>query len=911
MATKTPLRGRDEELRVLDGLLEAVRAGESRALVVRGEPGVGKTALLEYAVGEWSESGFRVARAVGVESEMELAYAALHQLCAPVLDRVERLPGPQRDALGVAFGLSAGDAPDRFLLGLAVLSLVSEVAEERPLLCLVDDAQWLDRASAQALAFVARRLLAESVALVFAVREPSEELDGLPELVVKGLRDGDARALLDSAVRGPLDERVRERIVAETRGNPLALLELPRALTHAELAGGFGLPDARELSGRIEDSFRRRLEPLPVETRRLLLVAAAEPVGEPVLVWRAAERLGIGFEAAAPAAGLVEFGAQVRFRHPLVRSAVYRAASLEDRRAVHRALAEATDREVDPDRRAWHRAHAALGPDEDVAGELERSAGRARGRGGVAAAAAFLERATELTPEPARRGARALAAAQAKHEAGASDAAAGLLGTAQAGPLDELQRARVDLLRAQIASVSSRGSDAPPLLLRSAKRLEPLDPALARETYLEAFSAVLFAGRFASGSGALGVAQAARRAPRPSHPPAAVDLLLDGQALLITEGFAAGAPVLKRALSAFRSEVSPSEEQIRWLLTAGRVALGLWDDESCYVLSARQVELARAAGALTALALALGLHAAIRVYAGDVAAAEALGEEAHSVSASIGTPDVSASGMFVAAWRGREAEASALIEARARDAAARGEGRAIGASEYASALLYNGIGRFEDALAAAERAAEHPEELYSTLVLPELLEAAIRSGKAERAARALGRLVEATRASGTDWALGIQARSRALLGEGEAAEGLYREAIDRLGRTRVRTDRARAHHLYGEWLRRQGRRRDAREQLRTAQEMFASMSAEAFAIRAERELLATGETVCKRTVETRDELTAQEAGIARMARDGASNREIATQLFLSHKTVQYHLHKVYAKLGISNRNELNRVLPGD
>jgi AAA ATPase domain len=498
---------------VLDGLLEAVRAGESRALVVRGEPGVGKTALLEYAVGEWSESGFRVARAVGVESEMELAYAALHQLCAPVLDRVERLPGPQRDALGVAFGLSAGDAPDRFLLGLAVLSLVSEVAEERPLLCLVDDAQWLDRASAQALAFVARRLLAESVALVFAVREPSEELDGLPELVVKGLRDGDARALLDSAVRGPLDERVRERIVAETRGNPLALLELPRALTHAELAGGFGLPDARELSGRIEDSFRRRLEPLPVETRRLLLVAAAEPVGEPVLVWRAAERLGIGFEAAAPAAGLVEFGAQVRFRHPLVRSAVYRAASLEDRRAVHRALAEATDREVDPDRRAWHRAHAALGPDEDVAGELERSAGRARGRGGVAAAAAFLERATELTPEPARRGARALAAAQAKHEAGASDAAAGLLGTAQAGPLDELQRARVDLLRAQIASVSSRGSDAPPLLLRSAKRLEPLDPALARETYLEAFSAVLFAGRFASGSGALGVAQAARRAP--------------------------------------------------------------------------------------------------------------------------------------------------------------------------------------------------------------------------------------------------------------------------------------------------------------------------------------------------------------------------------------------------------------
>src|ERR1700727_2266589 len=625
------LHGRRSERDVLDRLLEAVRGGQSRVLVVCGEAGVGKTALVESAI--WSASGFRVVRAVGVESEMELAFAPFQQLCAPIEDRLDRLPAPQQDALGVAFGLRAGDAPDRFLVGLAMLSLLAEVAEEQPLVCVVDGAQWLDRASAQALVFVARRLLAESVALVLVTRDPGEELEGLPRLAVEGLRNGDARALLGSAVRVPLDERVRERIIAETRGNPLALLELPRGLTPGELAGGFGLLDASGLSGRIEDSFRRRLAGLSAETQRLLLVAAAEPVGDPVLVWRAAGRLGIRLQAASETDGVLAIGARVTFRHPLVRSAVYRAASPEDRRAVHRALADATDPEVDPDRRAWHLAQATAGFDEDVASELERSAGRARARGGLSAAAAFLERATTLTLDPSRRAGRALAAAQAKHQAGALDAALGLLGIAQSGPLEELQYAQVDLLRGQIAFALSRGRDAPPLLLKAAERLAPLDIGLARDTYLEALSAALHAGRLGSRDGVRKMASAAFRAPPSPQPPRASDLLLDGLAALHTEGYGAGTPILKRALCAFRSEELSSEDGIRWLWLACRTAMDLWDDDRWVVLSARHVQLARDAGALTVLPLALNRQAGIHLFAGQFGSAEALVEEAPAVSA--------------------------------------------------------------------------------------------------------------------------------------------------------------------------------------------------------------------------------------------------------------------------------------
>ena len=545
------LTGRRRERGVLDRLIEAVRAGESRALVVRGEPGVGKTALLEYVLEQ--ASGCRVVRAVGVQSEMELAFAGLHQLLAPLLDGLERLPAPQRDALRSAFGLSPGSAPDRFFIGLAVLTLLSDAADEQPLVCLVDDEQWLDRASAQVLAFVARRLEAESVGLVFATRGTSDELAALPQLVVEGLHEDDARALLDSALTGPLDARVRDQIVTETRGNPLALLELPQGVTPAELAGGFALPGALPLSGRIEESFRRRLGALPVETRRLLQLAAADPVGEPSLLWHAAERLAIGSEAAAPAveAGLIVFGARVQFRHPLVRSAAYRSASLQERQEVHRALAEVTDPEIDPDRRAWHRAQAAPGPDEDVAEELERSAGRAQARGGLAAAAAFLERAAMLTPEPARRAQRLLAAVRAKRDAGALEAALGLLVAVEAGPLDPLSAAEVEHLRGQIALEQQRGRDAARLLLSAARRLEPLNADLARETHLEALVAAMWVADLDNPGGVLAAAEAARAAPTGPEPPRPVDVLLDALAIRLTDGYAAAAPTLTRHSSRF------------------------------------------------------------------------------------------------------------------------------------------------------------------------------------------------------------------------------------------------------------------------------------------------------------------------------------------------------------------------
>jgi DNA-binding CsgD family transcriptional regulator len=904
------LLGRRSECAALDDLVASVRAGPSRALVLRGEAGVGKSALLEYLVQR--ASGCGLARAAGVESEMELAFAGLHQLCAPFVDRLERLPGPQRDALGTAFGLRDGDAPDRFLVGLAVLSLLSDVAEERPLVCIVDDAQWLDGASAQVLAFVARRLGAESVGLVFAVREPAGEphLEGLAELVVGGLDDGDAQALLGSVVAGPLDERVRDRIVAETRGNPLALLELPRGRTPAELAGGFGMSDGPALSGRIEQGFRERLAPLPPSTRLLLLVAAAEPVGDPLLVWRAAAALGIGADTAAPAtaAGLIDFGAQVRFRHSLVRSAVYRAAAPEDRRHVHQALAEATDADVDPDRRAWHRAQATAGLDEDVAAELERSAGRARARGGLAAGAAFHERAAELTPDPTLRARRALAAAQGKHQAGASDAALRLLAMAQAGPLDELGQARAQLLHAQITFAITRGRDAPPLLLEAAKRLEPLDATLARETYLDAFAAALSADRLVRGGDVREVAAAVLAADwEPST--RACDLLLDGLALLTTEGYAAGAPRLKVALRTFRDEPLSEEEELRWLWLACHIARALGDDAAWDELTARQVELARRAGALSLLPVALDDRIHADLFCGRLAVAMSLAAEADAVVEATGSHLSLRGAIALANWRGGEAEALALIEARRQDVLRRGEGLWLIANDWGSAVRYNGVGRYDDALVAAERGADDPRGLGTPMwLLADLVEAAVRSGKPERAAGPLARLTEIAEANGTDWALGFLARSRALLGEEESADRLYREAIDRLGRTRIRVTLARTQLVYGEWLRRENRRVDAREQLRVAHAMLADIGMEAFAERARRELLATGETVRKRTVETLDELTPQEGQIARLAADGQTNPEIGAQLFLSPRTVEWHLRKVFTKLGIGSRRQLRTAL---
>ena len=660
------LLDRVHERDVLDRLVAGVRAGQSRVLVLRGEAGIGKTALLAHLSA--AAEGCRIARAAGVESEMELAFAGLHALCAPMLGRLGHLPGPQRDALSTAFGLSAGAPPDRFLVGLAVLSLLAEVAEEQPLVCIVDDAQWLDRVSAQTLAFVARRLLAERVGLVFAVRESGDEheLEGLPELVIDGLPADDARRLLDATIPGPLDARVRDRILGEAGGNPLALLELPRGRTPIALAGGFGLPGEMPLTSRIEQGFVRQLEPFPAETRRLLLLAAAEPVGDVTLLWRAAERLGIGPEAAAPAeaAGLVEIGARVRFRHPLVRSAAYRAAPRpNDARSIGRSPTRPT-RELDPDRRAWHRARAADGPDEAVAAELERSADRAQARGGLAAAAAFLQRAAELTPDPAMRVERSLAAAQAKLDVADAASASELLAAAELGPVDELQRARLERLRAQIAFASRRGRDAPPLLLAAARRLDPLDAAMARETYLEAIASAMFAGRLGTGPDEREVAEAARASSRVQAPGAA-DLLLDALVTRFTEGYAASVAPLSRALRAF-GEPDGGGADRRWLWLACRLAQDLWDDELWHVLATRGVRVARETGALNLLPNALNYLAALNVHSGAFATAAALIDEVEVDHAGDRTPAAQVRGVHA----GRGARRSrAGAGAHRRDAA--------------------------------------------------------------------------------------------------------------------------------------------------------------------------------------------------------------------------------------------------
>ncbi|TCM44529.1 LuxR family transcriptional regulator [Kribbella sp. VKM Ac-2568] len=902
----TRLLGRRSECDSLDRLLVAARIGQSRVLVLRGEAGVGKTALLEYLSAR--SQGFRIVRVAGVQSEMEFAFAGLHQLCAPLLDRLDRLPAPQQEALAAAFGLTAGKPPDRSLVALAVLGLLAEASADQPLLCLVDDAQWMDGTSSQAIGFLARRLVAEPIALVIVVREPSSgpELAELPELRMSGLGDADARTLLASVVKGPLDDRVRDRIVAETRGNPLALVELPRAWTTAELADGFGVHDRAALSGRVEEGFLRRFQPLPSDTRRLLLTAAAEPLGDATLLWRAADRLGLGTDAAASAAaeasGLIELGRRVRFRHPLVRSAVYEAASPEERQTVHLALAEVTDPDADPDRRAWHLAAAAPGPDETVAADLERSAGRAQARGGFSAAAAFLQRAVTLTQEPVLRAERALAAAQASLQAGAFLEALQLLEVAETGVLDELEGARVDMLRGEIAFASRVGGDATPLLLKAAKRLEPLDLDLAREVYLNSWGAAVLAG---SASQLREVSAAARALPPRPGDQQPTDLLLDGLASLTIEGQSAAAPVLLRASSAFADGEVSLEEGLRWGWLAAPAGMAIWDVRAWQAIYERQIQVARDTGALEQLPIYLASLGTATAWSGDFRAAEDLIAEADQFAAATGTPAAPFAALLLLALRGWEPDASALIQATIDQATDGGPGVVLTRANWVAAVLYNGLGRYDDALAAAERAASDEVELFSSMwALPELVEAAVHSRRFGVARAALDRLTSTTRPAGTDFGLGLEARSRALLSDGDTAEDLYIEAIDRLSRTHPRPEVARAHLLYGEWLRREGRRVDARERLRIAYDLLTTIGMEAFAERARRELLATGETVRKRTRETKNQLTAQESQIARLARDGFSNPEIATRLFISPRTVEWHLRKVFTKLGIRSRRDL-------
>jgi DNA-binding CsgD family transcriptional regulator/tetratricopeptide (TPR) repeat protein len=910
MAGQRPpvFRGRTTELEQIGQLLDKARAGESAALVVRGDAGIGKTAFLDHSAGQAVD--FQIVRVAGVESEMELPFAGLHQLCAPLLAQVEILPGPQRNALRVALGLMSGDAPDRFLVALATLSLLGEAAQKRPLLCLVDDAQWFDAASGQVFGFVGRRVLAESLLMLFAFREPAKDLHlaGLPELRLHGLADADARALLTAAIPGRVDSLVRDRIVAETRGNPLALLELPKGMTAAELAGGFAVPSSTGLPGQLEEHFLRRLEALPEATQRLMLVAAADPTGDVALLWRAARTLGIQQDRAAPAVAgqLVEIGARVRFRHPLVRSAIYSGASAQDRQAVHLALAGAMDPETDPDRRAWHLALAAAGPDEEIASELERSASRAQSRGGLAAAAAFLQRSVALTQDPQRRADRALAAAQAQLNAGAFDEARSMLAAVETVALDELQRARVDLLRGKIASATGLG-EASSQLLKAARRLEPLDIGLARETYLDAWAAAFYAGQLGRSGELREISEGALAAAASLGPSRVPDLLLDGFSLLVTEGLAAATPILQKAVAAFPGEELSVEKGLQWGGLATAAAALLWDFESMNAVMMRQTELARAAGALAPLCLTLDggvFHAA---WQGDLSGATALAAEANALADAIGFRRAPFGVLLLAALKGEEPQSSASIKTAIDLGRARGDGMAVQIGLWTTAVLSNGLARYEQARSLAKQAwAIAPEFMFGPWALPELIEAAVRTGNEADAVAALQPL--ANSANETDWARGIVARCRALVSDGETAEEHYREAIECLSRTALRPEHARSHLLYGEWLRRQNRRMDARDQLRRAHDMFGGIGMLAFAERARYELLATGETVRKRQEDTRNDLTPQEAQIAGLALEGRTNPEIGAQLYISARTVEWHLRKVFTKLGITSRRGLRDAL---
>jgi DNA-binding CsgD family transcriptional regulator len=911
MTTGAPtLRGRSHECAVLDGVLADALSGDSRSIVLRGEAGVGKSALLMYAA-EQAE-GWQVANIVGVESEMELAFSGLHQLLAPMLDHAERLPAPQREALATVFGRSTGAAPDPFLVGLATLTLLADASEREPLLCIVDDAQWLDQASADAIGFVGRRLLAERIALVASARSGAGDrvLMALPSLAITGLGISDARALLLENVRGSMDAAVAEHFLAESHGNPLALLELAQRTAVGDLAGGFALPDSRPGAAGVEVAYEERLHQLPADTQLLVLAAAAEPLGDAILLHKAAARLSLDMAALDPAVegGLLKVGRQIEFAHPLVRSAAYRSSSAADRQRVHRALAEATDGVTDPDRRAWHRACGAPVPDEDVAAELERSAGRAQARGGSAAAAAFLQRAAGLTPDPNRRVERALTAAQASLQAGQFDAALGQVAVAEAGAADDIHLGRAELLRARIEFASRRSSEAPAMLLDALRRLEQLDPVLARTGYLEALSAALFAARLAPvGAGAKDVARAVQERS-PAGSPSASDLLLDAWAALFAEGAAAAAPNLQAALREFDdAAVAMDHLHLLWLVTI--TAPVVWDEGRWEALSRQHVQLARSTGALSEVPLALNSRIFIHLFHGGLDAADALIGEAGAAVEATGANLTPWGAIALDALRGDEHHATNTLRKAGEDATQRGEGIGLTVVAWARALLNNGLGRFEEACSAAQEAMTCPTNgAANAWAMVEMVEAAVRLGNLDAANEAAARFAEIATAVAGDWALGLETRCRALLAESDADQ-LYRQTIERLASTRLRPEVARTHLLYGEWLRATGRRTEARDQLRIAREQFIEMGIAGFGQRAERELLAAGERPRKAASEPAADLSPQEAQIARLARDGFSNAEIGARLFLSARTVEWHLRKVFGKLGITSRKQLRTALP--
>lgn len=910
------LPGRTAECAVLRDVLDTVRNGESAVRVLLGEAGIGKTALLDYM--RRSAVGFRQLGAVGIESEMELAFAGLHQVCTPILAFRDQLPRPQRDALEGAFGLSdAAPTPDRFLVGLAVVGLLAAASREGPVLCIVDDVQWLDSVSAQTLCFVARRLLAEPVGLVLALRTPIDGIAGLPAVVVGGLTDENASSLLESALPGRLDAAVRDRIIAEARGNPLALLAIPKGLSAVDLAGGYQRPDKRPVIAEIEEHYQRTLQALPAESRQFLVLAASEPVGDPTLLVRAMAHLGLAPSVVTPAeeAGLITIDTRVQFHHPLARSVAYRSGGVEERRAAHSALAASTDPDVDPDRRAWHRALAADTVDEVVADELERSARRARQRGGTAAAAAFLTRAVELTPDPAVRGARALAAAEAHREVASFDSARSLLATARLAPLTELQQANLAQLRTRLAFTSARASGNADALIAAiddfaviAGQLETLDRESATEAYLEAMSAAMYVGR-AAGTRAAEIAASARRAFTGVSPVRPLDEVAHALADRLALGAGPAMPAMQRALASLKNAGEGSGAQWFWLafpIVHESLVHEVWDDDGWEVIARHAHRLATERGALALLPPALLARAGAHMEKGEFASARTFVAEANDMAIATGYAPLKYHRLVLSAWCGEEAEATRLITTALKAGSARAEGRIAGLANYGAAILHNGLGEYRKALEAARAAFEYEDLGFFSELLIELIEAAVRSDDRATADAALARLEERTLASGTHRALGSLARSRALLADTDLAEELYLEAIQHFERTQQAVQLARARLIYGEWLRRNRASAKAREHLRTAHEALTTMGSAAFAERARRELLAAGAKTRKRATAVGDDLSPQEHQIAQLAGRGMTNQEIASQLFISAHTVEYHLRKVFAKMDIRSRRELRK-----
>jgi DNA-binding CsgD family transcriptional regulator len=909
------LIGRRIEVETIDRLLVDARGGAGGSLLLWGQAGIGKTALLEHAV--VAATGFQVARIAGTESEMEMGFAGIHQLTLRFENRMTRLPPKQRHALRSVFGLDGGTRPDRFLVGLAVLTLLADVAKESPLLCLVDDADWLDRESLDVLAFVGRRLVAERIVLLFAARAAptrSGPFVGLPALIVNGMTPDEVREWIAERIAGPVDGRVADSIISTTEGNPLGLLELTSELTPAQLAGAELLPDPLPIGGRVREMLLRRVQALPDDTQSMLLLAAANTSDDPQLLWRASRHRGLSVGAIAPAEAdrLISLGSTVAFRHPLIRSAVYHGAPPGERRRAHEALAAASDAELYPDQRAFHLGAAATGPDQEVAEELSRSADRWRSRGSYASAGAFLWRAAELTPDPELRTSRMFSAVEAELNGGFVDRAQFLLNRTKARLAEPDGDPRALRLQGAIYYAQGRLAEAPALLLQAAQAMSHPGTELATETLLEAIQATIYGGRFAGDAAAAIGREASRLATDGPAPQATGDLLLQAFATVLTSGRVSAMPGLRAAVSAMLGDELRTDDRIRLSMLGCLAASEAWDDMAQHTLASRWVAVARDHGALTALPVALNYLGWYEAMEGRSRAAEAHLQEGQEISMAVGNPGVvGASGagyLLHLVLRGREPEAREAAAAMTRDGVERNQGASLTHAASALTVLEVSLGRYSAALAHARQVYEEDLFYLGSLILPELIEAGVRAGDRAIASAALGRLRDRALAAGTPWALGLLARSEALLTDDGRAEPRYAAAIESLKTCRVASDLARAHLLYGEWLRRVGRRVDAREQLRRALELFSSMDFGAFAERARIELAATGEHARKRTPDTQDQLTPQETQIGRMVVEGARNQEIAAQLFISSSTVEYHLGKIFRKLGVSSRTQLARML---